>query len=92
MGLDVRMPIGAMFGILGLLLVIYGLITSGNTTEYEKSLSINVNLWWGLVLLAFGCIMLLFGWFRGSSLQGMRSGTAEARAIENREHELGLEK
>jgi len=25
---------------------------------YEKSLGINVNLWWGLVLLAFGLVML----------------------------------
>ena len=91
MGLDVRVPIGAMFALLGLLLTVYGLLTNGNASEYEKSLSINVNLWWGLALLAFGVVMLLFGLSRRGSVQGMQTGTAEERAMETREHELGLE-
>ena len=91
MGLDVRVPIGAMFTLLGLLLTVYGLLTNGNAAAYERSLSINVNLWWGIALLIFGCVMLLFGLLRRSSLQGMQTGTAEERAMENREHELGLE-
>jgi len=91
MGLDVRVPIGAMFALLGLLLTIYGLLTNGNAEAYEKSLSINVNLWWGLALLAFGALMLIFGLSRRGSLQGMSTGSAEERAMERREHELGLE-
>jgi hypothetical protein len=56
MKLDVRLPIGAMFSLLGLLLAGYGLFADASV--YERSLGINVNLWWGLVLAAFGAVML----------------------------------
>lgn len=59
MGLDIRLPIGFMFAIFGLLLAGYGLI--GDKTIYQRSLEININLWWGLVMLVFGLIMLMFG-------------------------------
>ncbi len=58
MSLDVRFPIGGMFSIVGALLVIYGVLS--DPAIYEKSLGINVNLWWGLVLLVFGLVMLGF--------------------------------
>jgi hypothetical protein len=57
MGLDIRLPIGLMFAVLGLLLSGYGMLA--DRAIYAKSLGINVNLEWGLVLLAFGIIMLL---------------------------------
>lgn len=56
MNLDLRLPIGLMFTAIGALLVVYGLIS--DTAIYAKSLGINVNLWWGVVLLLFGGIML----------------------------------
>ena len=56
MNLDLRLPIGLMFTIIGLLLAAFGLLS--DTTIYARSLGINVNLWWGLVLLAFGGFML----------------------------------
>ena len=56
--LDVRIPLGGLFTIVGLLLAGYGLITGRSTALYVRSLGINVNLWWGLVLLAFGLVML----------------------------------
>ncbi len=56
MKLDVRWPIGGMFSLIGMLLVIYGMVS--NPALYERSLGINVNLWWGLVLLVFGLVML----------------------------------
>jgi len=56
MRLDVRFPIGGMFTILGVLLTVYGL--ASDQAIYERSLGINVNLWWGLVLLVFGAVML----------------------------------
>jgi H+/Cl- antiporter ClcA len=59
MGLDVRLPIGAMFFTAGLLLAVYGLITNGDSETYRKSLSIDINLWWGLAMAAFGLIFLL---------------------------------
>jgi|YelNatPaOPRAMG01_1025707.scaffolds.fasta_scaffold06716_6 protein-S-isoprenylcysteine O-methyltransferase Ste14 len=62
MGLDIRYPIGIMFTLIGGLLVVFGLATYGNTEVYRRSLGININLWWGLVLLAFGLFMLLMAW------------------------------
>ncbi len=60
MGLDIRLPIGMMFTMLGLLLGGYGLATGSDAAMYKSSLDLNVNLWWGLVLLAFGAVMLFF--------------------------------
>ena len=57
MGLDIRIPIGLMFAMLGVLLSGYGVIS--DHAIYAKSLGINVNLGWGLVLLAFGVVMLV---------------------------------
>lgn len=61
MGLDIRTPIGAMFTILGAILSVYGFLTRGDAELYRHSLGLNVNLWWGLVLLLFGVFMLLLG-------------------------------
>jgi hypothetical protein len=60
MGLDIRLPIGMMFTLLGALLAIYGLATGSDSDMYKSSLDLNVNLWWGLVLFVFGAIMLFF--------------------------------
>ncbi len=60
MGLDIRLPIGLMFTLLGALLASYGLATDSDGGMYAQSLGINVNLWWGLVLFFFGVIMLGF--------------------------------
>ncbi len=58
MQLDLRLPIGMMFSIFGVILAGYGLVS--DAAIYQKSLGINVNLWWGLALLAFGLVMLFF--------------------------------
>jgi len=60
MGLDIRLPIGMMFSLLGALLAIYGLATGSDSDMYSSSLGINVNFWWGLVLFLFGAVMLFF--------------------------------
>jgi hypothetical protein len=59
MGLDIRTPIGLMFTVLGFILTGAGLFTSGEI--YRRSLGINVNLGWGIVLLLFGAVMLAYG-------------------------------
>jgi len=69
MNLDLRLPIGLMFSIFGVMLVAYGLIS--DTAIYARSLGINVNLWWGVVLLAFGLVMLGFA-LRARSTEGTR--------------------
>lgn len=60
MNLDIRVPIGAMFSLMGLVLSIYGLITSGGEM-YAKSFGINMNLYWGGAMLLFGILMFVFG-------------------------------
>ncbi len=67
MGLDLRWPIGLMFTLVGVLLVAYGLATGGDAELYKRSLDINVNLRWGLVLLVFGVFMLLMAWRGGKT-------------------------
>jgi hypothetical protein len=59
MGLDIKIPIGLMFSILGAILTIHGIITAGDTAMYEQSLGVNINLWSGLSMVAFGGFMLL---------------------------------
>jgi ABC-type Fe3+-siderophore transport system permease subunit len=57
MNLDLRLPIGLLFTLVGALLTIFGLVS--DKAIYARSLGINVNLWWGLVLLLFGIVMLV---------------------------------
>lgn len=59
MRLDIRLPIGALFVVIGVLLAGYGLLS--DPAVYERSLGYNVNLWWGLVLLCFGVVFVYFG-------------------------------
>jgi predicted membrane channel-forming protein YqfA (hemolysin III family) len=59
MGLDIRLPIGMMFSLLGILLAAYGLATNSDAM-YQASLGININLVWGGVLFLFGAVMFLF--------------------------------
>lgn len=49
MGLDLRLPIGALFLVIGLLLAGYGWMTAG----------VDVDRWWGLVMAAFGLGMVV---------------------------------
>jgi protein-S-isoprenylcysteine O-methyltransferase Ste14 len=56
MGLDIRLPIGMLFTLLGILLTVFGFLTSPSL--YAQSLGINVNLGWGIVLFFFGLLML----------------------------------
>jgi len=58
MQLDVRLPIGVMFLIIGVILCVYGLSTWSDANLYQRSLGYNVNFWWGLFLVAFGAVML----------------------------------
>ncbi len=61
MGLDIRWPIGLMFSLIGVLLLIEGAIGG----DSGLSVGININLIRGVVLLVFGVLMLL-GASRGS--------------------------
>jgi hypothetical protein len=60
MRLDIRVPIGLMFTIMGAILVLVGLFADHAIDA--RSLGLNVNLRWGLVLLAVGTLLLWLGW------------------------------
>jgi hypothetical protein len=59
MGLDIRLPIGFLFSIFGVLLIVFGELS--DKAIYERSLGININLEWGVVMLLFGAVMLFLG-------------------------------
>lgn len=59
MNFDLRRPLGAMFTLLGAMLVCYGVLSRPEI--YQRSFSMNVNLIWGAVLLVFGGSMLWLG-------------------------------
>jgi hypothetical protein len=59
MGLDIRWPIGLMFTIFGTILTIHGVLTNSDVELHRRSLGMNINLGWGLLLLVFGLLMLL---------------------------------
>ena len=61
MGLDLRLPLGLMFSVIGLIMLGYGLLTRGSG-QYALSLGLNVNVGWGAVMLIFGSLMFLLGW------------------------------
>jgi len=61
MSLDLRVPMGLMFTLTGLILTVFGAVTNGDAALYARCLGINANLWWGMVLLAFGLTMFLMG-------------------------------
>lgn len=57
---DIRIPIGLMFSILGVLITVFGFVTMSDAGMYQKSLNINVNIIMGILMLLFGAIMLFF--------------------------------
>ena len=57
MGIDIRLPLGGLFLLLGAILLVYGAVS--DPSLYQQSLGINVNLYWGVVLLAFGALMFV---------------------------------
>ena len=56
-GLDVRYPIGGLFVVIGVILAVFGVATSGDAELYARATAVNLNLWWGIVMLAFGACM-----------------------------------
>jgi hypothetical protein len=61
MNLDLRIPMGLMFTLVGIILTAFGIATRTNLELYARSLGVNVNMWWGIVLLIFGQIMFQLG-------------------------------
>ena len=85
---DIRIPIGALFSLLGIVLTIYGVVTRSDAQLYARSENIVINLWWGLVMVVFGGLMLFFG--RRAKERPLHSAAGEQTEL--REHRTGLER
>jgi hypothetical protein len=57
MGLDIRWPIGIIFTLYGLILIVFGALA--DPAIFARSLGVNIDLWWGAAMLVFGLFM---GW------------------------------
>jgi hypothetical protein len=68
--LDVRTPAGMMFMVLGTVLMVYGAIS--DPAQYDRTMGLNVNLGWGIIMALFGAGLLL--WRRFSATASPRNG------------------
>jgi hypothetical protein len=59
MGLDIRWPIGLMFTLIGAILAVQGVLVRSDAEMLKRSLGMNINLGWGIVLLVFGVLMIV---------------------------------
>jgi hypothetical protein len=80
MGLDIRMPLGLLFVATGGLMTIYGLFTR-RSAIYQKSLNLNINLIWGLVLLLFGALMLVLAWTANDRNSGPQDASTDEQPV-----------
>ncbi len=53
---DLRIPLGWLFAVLGLLLIVAG--SRATPAAAARSLGININLIWGVVMIAFALLCL----------------------------------
>ena len=84
---DIRLPIGALFLLLGGVLTVYGIVTKSDTQLYVRSENLAINLWWGVVMLVFGALMFYYG--RRAKARPLHSAAGEETEV--REHVTGLE-
>ncbi|MFO1464935.1 MAG: hypothetical protein U1F35_00590 [Steroidobacteraceae bacterium] len=68
MGFDIRLPIGLLFSIIGILLLLQGALTG--VSDAAGSRGLPVNLAWGVVMLLFGAAALLLARRAGSAGNG----------------------
>ena len=60
MGLDIRIPLGLIFLITGGIMALFGAFTRSSEI-YARSMGININLIWGVIMFVFGLIMFVVG-------------------------------
>jgi hypothetical protein len=82
MGIDIRLPVGILFVLLGFILGAYGAF--GDSGRYQQSLGVNINLYWGMVLFAFGLSMLLLA-RRGARRESVAEEIEPVKAVKRAE-------
>lgn len=55
--LDLKIPLGCLITFYGIVLVLYGFFT--DQAIYQKSLNININIYWGVGMLVIGGVLLV---------------------------------
>jgi hypothetical protein len=70
--LDIRIPIGLLFTLFGTILLLFGIfshfgIFADPKIYKEHSMGLNINLYWGCLMLVFGGIMLLLARWKKQS-------------------------
>jgi type IV secretory pathway VirB2 component (pilin) len=66
---DIRIPIGFMFSIIGLIITGLGLFTLSDSAMYQKSLGMNVNIIMGIIMLVFGAAMLFLAYRKKKNIE-----------------------
>lgn len=57
--MSIALTIGATIGLIGLVILLYGLF---GHPDLSRSNGINIDLWWGLLMVVFGIVMALIGY------------------------------
>lgn len=60
MGLDIRIPLGLIFLVIGGIMTVFGFVTR-HSAIYSRSLDVNLNLVWGVIMFIFGLTMYIVG-------------------------------
>jgi len=61
MGLDIRLPIGIIFSIYGVIMIAFGAFFA-DPAIFERSMGVNIDVWWGAAMLVFGLFMGALAW------------------------------
>ena len=70
--IDLRLPIGIFFILVGIIMTIYSIISPAYIPHIKEA--INIDLYWGIVLLIFGIPMTLFGWLAEKKAKNAPAG------------------
>lgn len=84
MNIDLRIPMGMMFTLMGAVLMAFGLSTESNAAIYVKSLGIDANLWCGVVLLVFGLVLVTMGRRGQARIESAKGRGSATPASKNR--------
>jgi hypothetical protein len=76
---DIRFPIGLLFSIVGIIILIFGLATRGAEMYQQHSLGININLYSGICLTIFGVLMLAMA--IGAQSRDKKAAAAEQKQV-----------
>jgi hypothetical protein len=86
---DIRIPVGTIFTVYGVLLILYGLISS-DVEARHLLFGVQVNIVAGIGMLVFG-VSFLYLARRGGPTVRRSSASPEGRAMEAREKRTGVE-